>query len=170
MKQKRISILCEDKQHAAFIRRFLRKRNWSVHTLPLPGKGSAEKFVRDKYPKYLDAVRKRNGKLAVVIDGNTVGALERMNQLDEACDKENIGRRKPADPAAVFIPTRNIETWLAYLDGKPVDETQSYPRLEEEGECKRHVTTLIQMCTANELRHPAPPSLQTACEEYAKLR
>ena len=172
MTQKRISILCEDKQHAAFIRRFLRKRKWRIHTLSLPvsGEGSAEKFVRDKYPKYLDAVRKRNGKLAVVIDGNTVGALERMRQLDTACVRENIDPRNPTDPAAVFIPTRNIETWLAYLDGKSVDETQSYPPLEEEGECKRHVTALIKMCSANKLRPPAPPSLQAACEEYAKLR
>ena len=169
---KRISVLCEDKQHAAFIRRFLKKRKRSSYVIPghQPGKGSGEQFVRENYPKQLNAARKRNGNLVVVIDGNTVGALERMRQLDKVCDDKNIKRRKPADPAVVFIPTRSIETWFTYLEGEVVDETQQYPRLKEERDCQRHVDVLIQMCNANKLRHPAPPSLQTACEEYARLR
>ena len=169
-------VLCEDQQQQTFIYRFLKRRGWEKDDFRLiavpAGKLDGKQHVREKYPSELRALRTatKNTALVVMTDGDGDGIRKRMNQLDEACDKENIGRRKSDDKVAVFIPTRNIETWLAYLDGESVDETQSYPRLEEEGECKRHVTTLIQMCNANKLRPPAPPSLQAACEEYEKLR
>ena len=67
----------------------------------------------------------------------------------------------------VFIPTWNIETWFAYLDGATVDEARSdYPRLTRERECQRHVDALTGMCRAGALRQPSPPSLGRACDEY----
>ena len=172
MKRIKIIVLCEDKQHAVFALRFLKKRKLQGYANfpPESGKGSGEQFVRENYPKYLDATRNRNGQLAVMTDGNTIGASERMKQLDNACKAQNIEPRKPADKAVVFIPTRNIETWLAYLDGEAVDETQPYPRLAKERECKRHVNVLAKMCDVGALRTPAPPSLLEACKEYQKLR
>ena len=64
---------------------------------------------------------------------------------------------------------RNIETWLAYLNGATVDETTSYPKLEKPGQCKSHVRQLSDMCGRQELRAPAPPSLTAACVEYRNV-
>ena len=169
-------VLCEDQQQQTFIYRFLKRRGWKKHNFRLisvpAGELDGKQHVREKYPFELRALRTATTHTALVVmtDGNGDGIQKRMKQLDEACVRENIEPRNPTDPAVVFIPTRNIETWLAYLDGESVDETRQYPRLRKEGECKRHVTALIQMCSANKLRPPAPPSLQAACEEYAKLR
>lgn len=163
-----ITVLCEDKQHETFIRRFLRKRNRRnrPYTVPRSGAGAGDKFVRDKYPEQLDAVRKGGGILVVMIDGDNYSIKQRLNQLDRDCAQKGVPPRTPSDKVAVFVPGRNIETWLAYLDGERVNETDTYPRLQRERDCQRHVDVLAQMCADKELRPPVPPSLEAACREY----
>ena len=70
----------------------------------------------------------------------------------------------------VIVPTWNIETWLAYLAGKSVDETKGdYPRLPRESDCQSQVEALAAMCEQGQLRPPAPASLQDACGEYERF-
>ncbi len=166
MNHPKITVLCEDKQHETFIRRFLRKRNRKIYAVPRTGAGAGDQFVRDNYPAQLDAVRKRGGILVVMIDGDENGIKQRQKQIDEACKQRGISPRKPRDKVAIFVPMRNIETWLAYLDGEDVNETDTYPRLERERQCRRHVDILYQMCIEEQLRAPAPASLEAACREY----
>ena len=166
MNRPQITVLCEDKQHESFIRRFLKKRNRRVYTVSRPGAGAGDQFVRDNYPAYLDAVRKRNGILVVMIDGDNYSISERLKQLNDACTQGGVSPRDTSDKVAIFIPSRNIETWLAYLDGERVNEADRYPRLERERECRRHVDALKQMCAEGKLRTPAPESLEAACREY----
>jgi len=167
----RITVLCEDKQHETFIRRFLKKRNKHspVYVVPRPNKGAGEQFVRDTYPKYLDAVRKRGGILVAMIDGDKYSMEQRLKQMDEACKQKGVLPRKPGDKVAVFVPMRNIETWFAYLDGEHVNETDTYPRLQPQRECQRHVNVLVQMYVEKNLRTPAPASLEAACREYENI-
>ena len=73
------------------------------------------------------------------------------------------------DRVVLTVPRRNIETWLAYLAGATVNETDSYPRLNRPSDCKPHVRALADMCTTGELRVPAPPSLVAACDEFRNL-
>lgn len=102
-----------------------------------------------------------------MLDGDQQGVAGRCRTLDEACDAADVERRRSDEPVAIFVPTWNIETWLAYLDGQTVDEQRNnYPRLEEAGDCQRHVEELHQMCQACQLRLPAPHSLELACEKY----
>lgn len=131
-----------------------------------PGAGAGDQFVRNNYPAYLDAVRKRNGILVVMIDGDNDSIEERMKQLDDACNEKGIPLRKDSDKVAIFVPKRKIETWLAYLDGEHVNETDEYHKLERQRECKKHVKVLEEMCTRGKLRTPAPASLEAACREY----
>ena len=166
MNRPKITILCEDKQHEAFIRRFLKKRKRRIYVVARPSAGAGDQFVRNNYPKYLDAVRKRSGILVAMIDGDNDSIEERLKQMDEACNQRGVLRHKPSDKVAVFVPRRNIETWLAYLGGEHVNETDTYPRLERERECQKHVDVLAQMCTEKKLRIPAPSSLEAACREY----
>lgn len=169
-----IVILCEDRQHEAFARRFLRQagRGYRVQRVEVSprGRGSGEQFVRARFAKELAYYRARQHRveqaLVVVIDADRRTVAERVEQVDAAAADGGQDRRRPNERVAVFVPARNIETWLAYLDGQAVNEDDTYPRLERERDCQQHVERLYQMCQQGALRAPAPPSLEAACSEY----
>lgn len=167
-------LLCEDRQHETFARRFLANAGWSTRRLRVElapdGRGSAEQFVRERFPIELASFRTRSDHvdqaLIVVVDGDRGGVAERLDQLADSCRAEGVEPRKPGERVAVFIPSWNIESWLAYLNGDSVDETRAnYPRLERERDCQRHVDVLFEMCNKKALRQPAPTSLDAACVE-----
>lgn len=170
-----IVLLCEDSQHEAFARRFLEARRLSTGRIRVEkaprGGGSAEQFVRERFPIELASHRRIQGRvgqaLIVLIDGDDHGVAGRMAQFDAACKTADQTPRDANESVAVFVPTWSIETWFAYLDGQAVDETRSnYPRLVRERDCGRHVDALVQMCNEEKLRQPALPSLEAACEEF----
>jgi len=167
-------ILCEDRQHEAFARRFLRKggitpRNLRVEISP-SGRGSAEQFVRRQYVKELRFYRERSHRvqqaLLVMIDADGRQVLDRIRQVEQDATSGAEGGRGDNKRVAICVPARNIETWFAYLDGQDVNETDTYPRLAQERDCQRHVDELWRMCQQRSLRQPAPPSLEAACTEY----
>jgi hypothetical protein len=169
-----IVILCEDRQHEAFARRFLAKtgkglRVQRVEVSP-KGRGSGEQFVRVRFAKELAYYRSRQHRvgqaLLVMIDADGRSVAERVGQVEEAAAEGGQERRRADERVAVFVPSRNIETWLAYLDGQNVNEDDRYHRLERERDCQLHVERLYLMCQEGALREPAPPSLETACHEY----
>ena len=171
-----ITLLCEDTQTDAFVRRFLRRRNFrgrEIRTLPLPGdRQSGEQWVRERYPTELRAIRGRQGAcLIVVTDADTNTTAVRRAQLDAACDEKETPRRNDGDPVLVIVPRRNIETWLAYLDGTTVDEKTTYRKLKRERDCVTQADNLYRMChEAQRLDEDAPPSLRESCEEYRRLQ
>jgi hypothetical protein len=171
-----ITLLCEDSQTDAFVRRFLKYRNFrsrDIRTLPLPsGRQSGEQWVRERYPMELRAIRRRQrAYLIVVTDADTHSTAVRRGQLDAACDEKGTPRRDDRDPVLVIVPRRNIETWLAYLGGATVDEDTRYRKLKPESACVTQAEALFRMCHEEQrLNEDAPPSLREACEEYPKLR
>ena len=170
-----VTLLCEDRTTDTFVRSFLRSRqftNRSIRTLPLPhGKQSGEQWVREQYPKQLRAVRNRSDVyLLVVIDADNFTGEQRRSQLRQECMKQNVSEREADEPVIIAVPRRNIETWLAYLDGAEVGETEEYLRKTPQ-ECRRLAKRLYEMCHEEQrLRQPVPPSLTEACEEYRKLK
>ena len=172
-----IVLLCEDTQTESFVRNFLKHRNFKgrdIDTCPLPdGSGAGEQWVREQYPEELKLIRRRkNAYLIVVIDADTGTIDDRHRELEIACREKDISPRDHSKDANVLyiIPRRNIETWLAYLENKSVDESKVYPKLKRESDCKEHTRRLHDMCGARRLREPAPPSLREACNEYRKLQ
>ena len=168
-------LVCEDQQHETFARRFLRETKLVTDPYQLrverspSGRGAADRFVQETYVTELDACRRTHvdTTLLVLADGDSVGVNERLRRLDEACRQRGAAVRSAEDRVAVFIPTWNIETWLAYLDDQTVDESRKdYTRLGRPRDCQRHVNVLADMCRRAALRPPAPESLQAACEEY----
>ena len=70
----------------------------------------------------------------------------------------------------ICVPTWNIETWIAYLNGEEVDENRSdYPRLLKARDCEPSVQNLVDMCHRRTLRAPFPPSLEAACFQYQRV-
>lgn len=173
-------LVCEDQQHEAFARRFLKEAGLVTDPYQLRvkrssrGRGAADSFVQEEYVTELDAGRRTHvaTTLLVLTDGDAGGIDGRLRRLDEACKQKGVAARSPADSVALFIPTWRIETWLAYLDGETVDERRKdYPRLARPGDCRRHVGVLVEMCRRRTLRPPAPDSLRAACNEFdARLR
>ena len=80
-RQVQLVLLCEDQQHEVFVRRFLAAAGWSTRRLRIqmapPGKGSAEQFVREQFPKELQAYRSNRIRLSlgliVIRDGDNSG-------------------------------------------------------------------------------------------------
>jgi hypothetical protein len=170
-------LLCEDTQHETFARRFLEKAGWATRRLRVEkspkGRGAAAQFVRERFPTELAAYRSNRNRVAqalvVFIDGDKTGVADRLKELDKACEGEQIEPRKQDDNVVIIVPTWNIESWLAYLDGTTVDESKDdYPRLDRPRDCQKHVDQLYEMCQKNALRQPAPGSLVAACDEYGK--
>ena len=171
MRRAQVILLCEDKQQQVLVRRLLGKLRDKdlVRTVPMqPGQGSGEQFVRDNFPGELKAQRTNavTSVLVVVIDGDNIGIERRRRQLHESCTAADVEPPKPDDRVLIAVPTRNIETWLSYLGGEDVTETDVYPRLRRSGDCQPHVNALAQMCRTNRLRTPAPSSLEAACTDY----
>ncbi|MGA2067624.1 MAG: hypothetical protein ABSG86_21840 [Thermoguttaceae bacterium] len=166
----RLVLLCEDVQQETFARRFLKRAITQVEILRVeraPGKGAAEQFVRERFPPELRAHRSSRIPLVVLIDGDKRGVLHRLAALDQACRSADVPPRRDGDRVLIAVPTWNIETWLAYLNGAAVDEgKKDYPRLDRPRDCQRHVDCLYDMCRQRALRQPSPPSLDAACDEY----
>ena len=173
----RIVLLCEDKQHKAFVSRFIEKMGWIPRDLkPVVspnGRGSAEQFVRKQFPKYLQALRAKRGErkyLIVMVDGDATSVAARKASLNDACGDHGMASLNDADNVLICVPTWNIETWLAYLDGDTVNETKKdYRRLPKESECAPMVNTLVDMCREGTLRTPAPASLEDTCISYRRV-
>lgn len=176
-----IVLLCEDRQHEAFARRFLKKigkdyRVQRVERVNPKGRGSGEQFVRERFKKELEYYRLRKHRvgqaLIVLIDADTKSngresqnpherVMARIRELESAAET-----RKNDECVIIFVPARNIETWLAYLEGQTVNENKVYPHLKRERDCQHHVDCLFEMCQEGILRQPAPTSLEEACREY----
>lgn len=173
----RIVLLCEDAQHESFAKRLLRGLGWELRDFRVDrspsGKGSAEQYVRGQFPAQLAAVRAKRGEkayLIVMIDGDSAGVAGRRVSLEAACTERQIDPPGDADQVLVCVPTWNIETWLAYLDGEAVEEgKRDYPRLDRPRDCAPHVQVLAEMCRRNTLRQPCPPSLEDTCIRYRRL-
>ncbi|MDZ8026283.1 MAG: hypothetical protein RMY36_031265 [Nostoc sp. SerVER01] len=176
MSQRRVQIviLCEDKQQEVFARHFLKKRgfifdrNFRIEICP---KGAGEQFVRKRYPAEVKAYRSKNylsGMLVVLIDADKKTIQERLKQLDEALIEDSQQIRQPQEAIAIFIPKRNIETWIHYLQGDTVDEETEYSKFNNESECKPYVENLVNQCYQG-LDENAPPSLQAGCGELQRI-
>ncbi|MBF0623235.1 MAG: hypothetical protein HQL82_00315 [Magnetococcales bacterium] len=171
----RIILLCEDQQLLCFLSRFLKRRGWGsrdIHGMNAPpGVGSAEQWVRETYPGILQALRSKGSSVVLLVgtDADTLSVVDRIAILDQACRNKNIPSRLAQDPVIMVVPKRNIETWLAYLRGESVNEVDNYPRYRGESDCRKDVKALDDMCRKQQLRQPAPPSLQATCGEYRKM-
>jgi len=171
-RQVKLVLLCEDRQHEAFARRYAVLSGWHPRAIRVErspkGSGSGEQWVRECFPKELSAYRANHvaTTLVVVVDADRLSVSERVQAFDGACDGARVARRNADDRVAFIVPKRNIETWFAYLSGTTVNEDDIYPRLGRERDCVNHVKTLRGMCGAGQMREPTPPSLQTACVEY----
>ncbi len=170
----KIVLLCEDSQHEAFTRRFLKGMGWNTREIRVEKSpsalGSAEQWVREKFPGELSVYRQRRQRAAsaliAMIDADTRSVQDRINEFERACDSVQIAFRAADEAVAIAVPKRNIETWIYYLRGRPVNEQDPYPRLERERDCKPAVDHLVELCHSTGLATDTPEALVAGCDEY----
>jgi hypothetical protein len=176
-----VVILCEDLQQECFIRHLFRLRGYQKHQLrpekPRPGCGSGEQFVREQFPRELANCRRRRRShpgtwlcLIVCMDADTQTVEDRVKSLRKACTDAGVPFRGEGEQVCFVVPKRNIETWLAYLRGEPVDEQAEYRKYACPSDCQRDVEHLDEMCRQQKLKPVPPPSLSHACEEFKRLQ
>jgi hypothetical protein len=179
MSQRRVQIvvLCEDRQQEVFARYFLKKRGFTglIRAKICPsGSQSGEQYVRTQYPVEVRAYRQNKNRVAiglvVLIDADTATLQERLNQLASVLSEDSQQNRQSDEAIAIFVPKRNIETWIHYLQGELVNEEDAYAKFHNnEAVCKPHVENLADRCCSQNLPEDAPPSLQIACGELQRL-
>ena len=173
----RIVLLCEDRQHETFVKRFLRRDGWNLRdfrvALSPQGRGSAEQFVREQFPRELQAIRAKGNehvRLIVMIDGDDKGVNARRDSLNAACEAQTLRTIGEADNVLICVPTWSIETWFAFLDGGEVEESISgYRRLTRVRDCAVHVEILAEICRGQSQSPPLPPSLEDSCIQYNRF-
>jgi hypothetical protein len=172
-----IVVLCEDRQQEVFARHFLVNCGINRHRIypkvAPKGEGSGEHYVRRRYPQEVHAYRTHcnriNIALVVLLDADTRSLDERHKQLDGELERAGFDRRQSGEKIGVFIPKRNIDTWVHYLQGEPVNEVEAYSKFEgNEGICKPLVAELARNRTSS-LPEDAPSSLKAACEELHRV-
>ena len=179
MSQRRVQIviLCEDRQQEVFARYFLKKRGFTgrfrANICP-PGSQAGEQYVRTHYPEEVKAYRQKRNQvsigLVVLIDADTGTLAARLNWLASVLDEDEQENRGSNEAIAIFIPKRNIETWIHYLQGETVNEEDAYAKFEKnEAACKTAVENLADRCYSQSLPEDAPRSLQAACGELQRL-
>jgi hypothetical protein len=172
-------ILVADKQHRTFVTRLLLGLGYPRHKLrilPLPaGEGSGEQYVREHYASEVRELRRRRDHLhqalVVMTDTDEKETRERLRQLAEELSQAALAPRTATERIALLAPCRNIETWITYLLGQPVNEADFYPRLtRHERDCQPAVDRLLELYRSSApLPVDCPPSLAAAIEELRRL-
>lgn len=177
--RKSVALVCEDLQHACFVRYFLqaygvRLREFRQDFTPRRS-GSGVDYVVRKFPQWLREHQHKRGHLrdlilVAMMDADTADRAYRLRQLREACREARLDfDPENEDRVAVITPRRNIETWNEFLKGRVVDEaTDCHPVVRAlESECRPQAVRLADSCKKQEpLPGTPPPSLQQACEEF----
>lgn len=172
-----VVILCEDRAHYHFVRRYLQLHGVArVHPrIAPPGEGSAEWWVRREYPTEVKAHRSRASyrrvALAVMIDADRYGVRERKDQLDAAltASQPRLAPRQDGERIALFAPKRSLETWFRFLDGADCDEDTSYKDRYREARPTVFARKLFDRCRESQPLRDPPPSLSDACTEWPRL-
>jgi hypothetical protein len=173
-----IVVLCEDRQQEVFARHFLKacglvKNRRKIYYNPCPkGKQAGEQYVRQEYPKevktYRNISQRLSASLIILIDADTQEVAERLRQLESALVEAGIPPREPGEHIGIFIPKRNIETWIYYLEGDTVTEEKIYDHLARESDCSSSVEALARK-RREPLPENAPLSMQIACSELERI-
>jgi len=124
-------LLCEDKEQESLIRPILKRQFSRVHVEPRKPQGGIA-FVFQQYARLVKGIIRRYPQeargLVVVVDGDTAGYPQRLEELDPCLLDAGYERRDiKKERIAVCVPCRNVETWEIWLCGRrDLNESDDY--------------------------------------------
>jgi hypothetical protein len=133
-KPSQIIAIVEDQRQRNFVLRYLQRLGYSLRAIRFElsprGQGAAEQWVRQQYPKNVQAYRFRAARaetaLIVMIDADRSEVQQRGGQFQEMLTLGGMPTRRAAERIVHLIPKRHIETWILCLAGTEVDEETDY--------------------------------------------
>lgn len=177
-----VVLLCEDKRHEQFCRRFLSERGVShrrIRSLVAPpGCGDAKAWVRERYPMELKAYRAKanhlTNSLVVMTDVDQETHQQRRSSLENACQLAGITDATLNERILVALPKWAIETWILNLMGEPLpEETRVQPSHKQRANplSNQAAKRLAQACSGTRLPRgwPELPTLGDACVQFSRL-
>ena len=175
MSEPQVIVLCEDKSHWHFIRRFLQARGVKRFCLVSfqPGRGSKEQHVRERFATEVKAYRSKASHgdvaLVVMVDADRYGVEKRKRQLATSLADAGQAPRGAKERIGVFVPNRNVQTWFAFLDRNKADEEVDWKPRYRDAAPTTYAERLADACRAPGALPNAPPSLRDACDEWGRL-
>jgi hypothetical protein len=175
-----IILLVEDDRHQQFLFRYLRRVGLGIHAIRIvkspSGAGSAEQWVRERFPIEVEACRTRQAqtKLIILIDADKYTVQQRIQQLDQTLQQAGMAPiDNGAEDIARLVPKRNIETWILNLNDVVVDEDADYkgPRVDWVDLIRVAIGKLYAWTRPNSaVPMSCVASLQTGIRELQKLQ
>lgn len=173
----RLHVWCEDQRQEQFVRALFTGRRFGMAArdlmfrLPPKGKGSAAQWVIANFNRAMQAARsgKHQAKLGVLVmvDGDNEGVKRRKRSLLQPPNDQRDDLR-----LAIWVPTRNIETWVKYLSGSSNPPALAWDSYDFKAELKDAWDKLLPQAIARWHSMPSPlevPSLEDACLELSRL-
>jgi hypothetical protein len=106
--------------------------------------------------------------MVVIVDADTKPLKARSDALAQALRQARLDPRAAEEPIAIFVPKRNIETWIRFVGGEVVDEVTDYSYPPRPADYDVAAGRLREMCQRG-LGESAPPSLHAACAEITRI-
>ena len=168
-------VLCEDIQHRVFFVKMLKELGFKrIRPLPLPV-SCGEQYVRNEYSKQVISYRQNENKcaftLVIVIDADLTPITSRLRQLTKSLKDYELNDRQPTEKIALFIPNRNIETWIENLiHNSAVNEVAAYEKLSgHERDCHPAVEHFIILARQSPKPTDRPPSMLHGFAEFQRI-
>jgi len=167
-----IVVLCEDTCQQNLARGYLKAKKFEPSKLrfvpPPHGAGSGKQHVLANYAVEVGAYRRKANHLSlalvVAVDADNDTVDEVHLALARALEAAQQGPRGADERIVILVPKRNVETWVRFLDGHPVDESSDYTAEVRPGDCQPAGRKL-----AATPRGQPPPSLAQAQQELHRL-
>ncbi|MDM8550014.1 hypothetical protein QUF72_08060 [Desulfobacterales bacterium HSG2] len=177
----RVTILCEDIAHHRFIREYLicqglNKRDiLDFGNVKSRNNGSVIRHYPDLVREYRKKKNYQNIALVVMLDADGESAEYRLRafgmKLDRGKTRLNQKTRWDNERIAIFIPARNIETWIHYslgdMDCNEDDDYKKYYTADDAGKAAKIFANKI---CVDGLPQNALSSLHHACAELERLK
>ncbi len=177
----RITILCEDIAHHRFIREYLICQGVDKRDILDFGnvKSRNNASVLRHYPDLVRECRKKknyqNIALVVMLDADGKSVEYRLRAFDMKLDPEkarvNQKTRGDNERIAIFIPARNIETWIHYsLGDMDCNENDDYKKHYTADDARKVAKIFANKICVDRLPQNALFSLHHASAELERLK
>ena len=170
-------VLCEDAQMKSFILSFLGHQGISSRRVRVGkypgGEGCGEAFVRREYPKEVQLLRRKSynsNVLIVCTDADNRSVKDKEKGLDAELSALYSDWQRAKEPIIMWIPKREIETWLHFLRGEVVDESTEFRHSGKPASCRTEAGIFSEYCQdIQEMPQPNLPSIISAKNEYLRV-